>query len=102
MYIFELSSQLQHDSVTLSAFRVPMHVQSHQSYVVAVIWSTTAYASHANDRSTNPTPAPCANKTRPVQVQTGIALHLQVFGHFADSLEGVIGSGVGALVRVDE
>ena len=37
-----------------------------------------------------------------MQVQIGAEAHLQIFRHFADSLEGVVGSGVGALVRVDE
>lgn len=43
-----------------------------------------------------------AQETVLVQMQEGSRPHLQVFGHFADSLESVIGTQVSALVRVDE
>ena len=52
--------------------------------------------------SKSPTPAAFAQENVLMQMQVGSRRHLQVFGHFADSLKGVIGSGVSTLVRVDE
>ena len=37
-----------------------------------------------------------------MRVQASCRPHLQVFGHLADGLKGVVSSGVGALVGVDE